>query len=176
MSKIELIEFQDTDDIYKLIYKWCSEKFIYEWFEQRILSYDEIVNKYRRKLLDGKQRLLLISYDNRLIGFVQIYKYNDLILDVLENYKNIYEYDIFIGEIDYLHKGIGKEAINIINKFIYDNYSADCIVLRPFKRNTNAIKCYQKNNFHIINEHDGEDTLGNKEKIVVLINTNDRQI
>ena len=34
--------------------------------------------------------------------------------------------------------------MNIVNNYIYDNYSADCIVLRPFKRNTNAIKCYQK--------------------------------
>lgn len=31
-------------------------------------------------------------------------------------------------------------------------------------------ECYQKNNFNIINEYDGKDTLGNNERIVVLIN------
>jgi len=170
MSKIELIDFKDTDDIYKLIYKWCSEKFIYEWFEQRVLSYDEIVAKYRKKLLDGKQKLFLISYDEKLIGFVQIYRYSDLVFDELKKYKNIYEYDIFIGEKDYLYKGIGKEAISIINEFIYDNYLADCIILRPFKRNISAIKCYQKCGFRLVKEYDGKDTIGNNEKIVILIN------
>lgn len=45
MDKIELVNFCDEDAIYKLLYKWCSNKFVYEWFEQRILSYDEIVKK-----------------------------------------------------------------------------------------------------------------------------------
>ena len=170
MDRIELINFKDESDIYKLIHKWCSNKDVYEWFEQRVLSYDEIVKKYRDKLLEGKQKLLLINYNDKLIGLVQIYKYDDIIFDELKDYKNIYEYDIFIGDSNYLHKGIGTKAIDIVNKYIYDNYSADCIVLRPFKRNTNAIKCYQKNNFYKIYEYDGKDTIGNKERIVVLIN------
>ena len=171
MDKVELVNFIDENDTYKLVNKWCSNKFVYEWFEQRILSYDEIVKKYKKKLLDGKQKLLLINYNNKPIGLVQIYKYDDLLFDGLKEYKKIYEYDIFIGELDYLHKGIGTKVVNIVNKYIYNNYSADCIVLRPFKRNTNAIKCYQKNSFNIINEYDVKDTLGNNEKLVVLINT-----
>ena len=59
MLKIELIEFIDTKENYILMHKWCSNKFVYEWFEQRILSYDEIVNKYKTKLKDNKQKLLL---------------------------------------------------------------------------------------------------------------------
>ena len=37
MCKIGLIEFTDKKDNYELLYKWCSQKFIYEWFEQRKL-------------------------------------------------------------------------------------------------------------------------------------------
>ena len=70
-----------------------------------------------------------------------------------------------------MHRGIGTKVINIVNKYIYNNYLADCIVLRPFKRNKIAIRCYEKNHFNIIDEYDGKDTLGNSEKIVVLINT-----
>lgn len=51
MSKIDLIEFADKKDNYELMYKWCSQEFIYEWFEQRKLSYKEIENKYKNKLL-----------------------------------------------------------------------------------------------------------------------------
>ena len=170
MDKIELIAFSDTMDNYKLLHKWCREKFVYEWFEQRILSFDEIVQKYKNKLLEGKQKLYFINYENKLIGLVQLYKYNDLIFEELQPYHNIYEYDLFIGNSNYLHKGIGTKVVNMVNSFIYNYYHADCIVLRPFKRNVGAIKCYQKNNFQIIKEYDGKDTIGNNERIVVLIN------
>ena len=169
MLKIELIEFIDTKENYILMHKWCSNKFVYEWFEQRILSYDEIVNKYKTKLKDNKQKLYFIKYGNKPIGFIQIYKYNDTIYDYLKKYTNIYEYDIFIGEENYLSKGLGTKIITSVNNLIYNKYLADCILLRPFKRNIRAIKCYQKNNFKLVAQYDGIDSIGNKEEIVVLI-------
>ena len=169
MNKIELIKFTDSVDSYKWMYKWCSEEYVYEWFEQRILSFDEIVNKYKSKLLTKKQELYFINYNGKKIGFVQIYKYDDRKFDELEKYNNIYEYDIFIGEEEFLSKGIGTQIVDYVNKNIYKNYLADCIVLRTFKRNVRAIKCYQKNRFHIIDEYDDFDTIGNKERFVVMI-------
>ena len=170
MNKIILIDFPDTPNSYWLMYKWCQKKEIYEWFEQRILSYDEIVTKYRNKLLSRKQKLFFITYDRIPIGFLQIYKYEENIVPILNNYHNIYEYDIFIGELSYQNKGIGTEIIDYVDKFIYQTYLADCIILRPFKRNVRAIKCYQKNNFSIIYEYETTDTIGNKETIVVMKN------
>ena len=49
-----------------------------------------------------------------------------------------------------------------------------CIVLRPFKRNERAVKCYEKCDFEIVDEYVGSDTLGNKEKMIVLLNKTDR--
>ena len=162
---------EDKEDDYKLLYKWCSQKFIYEWFEQRKLSYEEIKNKYKNKLKNKEQDLFIITYNNINIGLVQIYKYNnDISLKELENYKNIYEYDIFIGEEDYLLKGIGSNVVKLINKMIYEDYNADAIILRPFKRNIRAIKCYEKCKFKNIYEYVGKDTLGNNEKIIVYLN------
>ena len=34
---------------FKQIHKWCKKNHVYEWFEQRILSLDEIRNKYKRR-------------------------------------------------------------------------------------------------------------------------------
>ena len=172
MGKIELISFSDNASNYELLNKWCSNRNVYEWFEQRILSYDEIVAKYQKKLKEGKQKLYLINCDDKLIGLFQLYKYDDTVFDILKGYKNIYEYDIFIGEDDYLNKGIGSQVVKVIDDFIFNNYLADAIILRPFKRNVRAIKCYQKNNYHIVYEYDGKDTLGNDEPIVMLINDN----
>lgn len=170
MDKIELIKFNNLMDNYHLMHKWCSEKFVYEWFEQRILTFEEVVNKYKTKLLEQKQDLYFISYNKINIGFVQIYKHEGEKFNELNSYDNIYEYDIFIGESKYLSKGIGTKIVNYIDKYIYEKYLSDCIILRPFKRNIRAIKYYQKNGFHIINEYSGFDTIGNKEKYVVMIN------
>lgn len=174
MSKIDLIEFTDKKDSYELMYKWCSQEFIYEWFEQRKLSYEEIENKYKNKLLANQQQLFFINYNDNKIGFVQIYKYDDKKSESFKKYDSIYEYDIFIGESEYLSRGIGTQIIKYVNNYIYEKYLCDCIVLRPFKRNERAVKCYEKCGFEIVDEYVGSDTLGNKEKMIVLLNKPDR--
>lgn len=162
----------DKKEFIKL-YKWCQNDFVYEWFEQRKLTLDEIIKKYQNKLEKKKQNLFIITCDNKDIGLVQIYKFEkDINLEELNKYKNIYEFDIFIGEKKYLSKGIGKEITDKINGIIYNIYNADAIILRPFKRNIRAIKCYEKCNFNLIKEYDGVDTLGNKEIISILLKEN----
>lgn len=165
MNKIKLVNFLDNDSNYKLMYKWCSYEFIYEWFEQRKLSYREIVDKYQKKLLLGKQKLFIINYNNKAIGYVQIYLYDD----ILSNYNNVYEYDVFIGEVDYLSKGIGTEIVNYINEYIFKNLLGDGIILRVCKRNVRALKCYWKCGFKIIKEYDDVNTVNEREKYVMLI-------
>lgn len=160
MYNITFRKLIDNPKEYKQLHKWCQNEFVYEWFEQRILSYDEIVNKYKNKLKEGKQELLIIKCDDKDIGLVQIYKYDE----------DTYEYDLFIGEEEYLDKGIGTIIVNKVNNCIYDKYKVNSIILRPFKRNIRAIKCYEKCNFKYVNEYLGQDTLGNPETISVLIN------
>lgn len=164
-------KLEDYDYEYEIIYNWCKNKDIYEWFEQRELTFDEIKTKYKNKLEAGKQEILIIRCDNKDIGLVQIYKYDDdLDIKELKKYKNTYEYDIFIGDKEYTSKGIGSLVINLIDDIIYSKYKADSIILRPFKRNVRAVKCYQKCNYKIIDEYEDFDTIGNKEIITVLLN------
>ena len=161
---------RNNEDIEK-IYKWCSNKYVYEWFEQRKLSYEEIREKYLKKLRDKRQDLYIIKSNGVYIGLVQIYKYeNDIKFDKLDNYKNIYEYDIFIGEEKYLSKGIGTKIINLVNDNIYKKYKADLILLRPFRKNKRAINCYIKCDFKEIYSYIDFDTIGNKEEYVVFVN------
>ena len=163
---------ENNDNEFKQIYKWCKNKFVYEWFEQRILSENEIINKYKSKLEKEIQKLFIIQYKGKDIGLVQLYKFEcDIQLDTLKDFENIYEYDLFIGEEKYLSKGIGTDIVKHINEMLYSDYKADAIILRPFKRNIRAIKCYEKCNFKQIADYDGKDTLGNPEIISVLLNT-----
>ena len=165
-DNITFRNLNNSDDDFKKIYNWCQEKFVYEWFEQRKLSYDEIVNKYKSKIDKGKQKLFIIKLNNEDIGLIQIYKYKD---DLNLKIKDAYEYDLFIGKEEYLNKGIGSVIINKINNIIFNEYNADYIILRPFKRNVRAVKCYLKCGFKEIKEYTGSDTLGNLEEILVLL-------
>jgi aminoglycoside 6'-N-acetyltransferase len=168
---IALRELKDSKEDYLLLQKWCSNKNVYEWFEQRILSLDEITKKYKKKLDDKKQKLFIIQLNNKDIGYTQIYKFeNDINFKDLNKYKYIYEFDTFIGEEEYLSRGYGTSIIKEITKIIYSNYEANAIILRPFKRNIRAVKCYQKCEYDIIDEYEGKDSLDNKETILILLN------
>lgn len=161
----------NNDNEFRQIHKWCEKKFVYEWFEQRVLSIDEIINKYKNKIENGIQKVFIIQYKEKDIGLLQFYKFEyDIHIDVLKDFKNIYEYDLFIGEEEYLSKGIGTNIVKLINEMLYSNYRVDAIILRPFKRNVRAIKCYEKCNYKLIKEYNGKDTLGNPEVISVLLN------
>ena len=167
MYNITFRKLNDKKVDYLKLFKWCQNKFVYEWFEQRKLSYEEILNKYKTKLEEQKQDLFIIRCDKKDIGLVQIYKFNnDIDIDVFDN---VYEYDLFIGEEEYLDKGIGKDIVNKINDIIFGKYNGNKIILRPFERNIRAIKCYKKCGFETILKYLGKDTLGNPEVINVLI-------
>ena len=108
-NDIKLRSLVDSEEEYKRIHKWCQEKDVYEWFEQRILSYDEIVAKYKNKLYNTDQEVLIIEYNNKPIGLLQFYKYYGEIYSFIKKYKDIYTFDLFIGEKDLYSKGLGIE-------------------------------------------------------------------
>lgn len=161
MSKISIERINNKNIDYNLIYSWCSKEFVYEWFEQRILSLDEIINKYKNKLLNHSQELFYIKYSQKRIGLIQIYE---------SKYKNksVNEFDLYIGEEDYLNKKIGQELISIIMNYIDKNYKNTTTILRPFKRNIRACKCYQNSGFKWLEDYNGFDTLNNPEIISVF--------
>ena len=161
--ELELITNENVD--YDLLHDWCSKEFVYEWFEQRILSKEEIYTKYSNKINNSNQVLFYIKADNNLIGLVQYYKSD---YEVKE-FNNLYEYDLFIGEEFYLDKGLGKIVISMVNNILFNEKHADGIILRPFTRNIRACKCYEKCGFELINEYDGVDTLNRPEKYSVYL-------
>lgn len=170
-KEISFRKLTNTRNDYEKLYNWCQNKHVYKYFEQRKLTYQEIENKYRQKLEEKIEKLYIIKYNDKDIGFVQIYKYkNDIKLKELKKYQNIYEYDLFIGDKNYINKGLGQKILNEINNLIYKTYNADCLVLRPFKDNIRACKCYEKSNFIKIYEYTDKDTLGNNKNIVFYVN------
>ena len=157
---IKLRPLKNNNNDFELLYNWCNKLFVYEWFEQRPLLKEEIVTKYTNKLNEGQQELYIIQHNNKDIGYTQIYKYEDK--------DDIYEFDLFIGEEEYLNKGIGTTIVSSINNKINKEHNPKEIILRPFTRNIRAIRCYEKTGFKIVSRYMGKDTLEKDEEITVM--------
>ena len=42
---ISFRSLEDNEEEFIQLQKWCNNKFVYEWFEQKALSLEEITNK-----------------------------------------------------------------------------------------------------------------------------------
>ena len=159
-NSIKLRLLKDSSEDYHLLYKWYQNENVYKYFEQRILDYNEVVNKYKNRTnIDSNIPVYMILYNNKPIGIIQYNKKHNY------NYDYDYELDIFIGEYDYYNKGIGKIALNLlINKL--GNYKYMLVVEED---NIRAIKCYLGVGFIIIDHIKEENTIGIiKEKLVMI--------
>ena len=154
--KISLLE--DNEENYKLLNKWCSQEEIYKHFEQRVLSYNEIVNKYKNRCnINSDTPVYMIYYKNKKIGIIQ---YN------VKN--NVFDIDIFIGEINLHNKGIGQIVITLITQYLKNIKDAKEFTLTPLKDNTKAIKCYKKCGYKIIKEFKALNTIKEEKEYVLM--------
>ena len=162
MCNVSIRLLKDIEEDYKLLEKWYQEEEIYSSFEQRKLNYKEIKEKYYpRTLKTAKIPVYMIEYKNKPVGIIQykLVEEEDKKLYKLTG-NNIYEIDIFIGELKEHNKGIGSKAINILSNILEKEKNAELLVMCPLENNTKAINCYKKCGFYIKDYFDTNDTIG----------------
>ena len=168
MNNIILRLLSDNKDDYKLLHKWYHNKNVYTYFEQRIPSYDEIVVKYSKRTTIGSiTPVYMIEYNNIPVGIIQYTKLTDETKRTYHINNDGYDIDIFIGEDNYYHKGIGYNAI----KMLIDKLKEPNIVFTmvPEINNINAIKCYEKVGFKKVYTIDEENTIGELKTKIVMV-------
>ncbi|TCK92664.1 diamine N-acetyltransferase [Natranaerovirga hydrolytica] len=57
------------------------------------------------------------------------------------------ELDIWLSS-KHLGLGLGTEAILLLREFVHNEYGIDEFIIRPWKKNINAVKAYHKCGFH----------------------------
>lgn len=155
--KINFVPLLFTDLI--LIFKWLNKSHVKQWWDQDITyTYKIIKEKYSSyiagyKLEDGIKKPILafiIYLDVKPIGYIQIYNAYDFVsTKPLESLpKSLGKLDFYIGEEEYLRRGIGAEILKV---FDYQNF--DYIMVDPDINNIAAIKTYEKAGFKKIAEH-----------------------
>lgn len=166
----EIRRLNDSIHDYKKLEQWYNNPEVNEYFEQRILTYEEIKKKYYpRTKEDCNVKVFIINQADKAIGLVQYYKSESEKLNKLGIYGNTYEIDIFIGEKSSCNKGIGTKIIRIVTDYLFESCDAKQIILTPQARNMRAIKCYINAGYKIEKEFTSVDTLGNTVKETLLI-------
>ena len=145
---------------FSLLFKWLTSPHVQSWWDKDIvwttdlikLKYSSYVKGY--KMHDGQHkeiRAYVISENTMPIGYIQIYNAYDFprTSKLSDLPKNLATFDIFIGEINYLGKSIGSNAIELfLNNYCDAKYSH--IFVDPDKDNIAAIKAYSKAGFEIV--------------------------
>ncbi len=171
IENITLERLKNEEKNYQLLEKWYQEKEIYHHFEQRILTYQEIKNKYYPRTLNNTKIPVYMIYDDKTpIGIIQYQLLSEESKEIYNlNIENAYELDIFIGELTKHNQGIGKKVIDLISNNLFKEHKAKILLMCPLKENKKAIKCYENSGYKIVKEFISNDTIGNKQTYLLMI-------
>ncbi|VEB37913.1 GNAT family acetyltransferase [Legionella sainthelensi] len=149
----------ETDLIFLL--KWLEEPHVKAWWDQEIQwTYNLIEEKYGSyikgyKFENGIKKPIsayIIFAEQNPIGYIQFYNAYDFArsIPLTGLPSSLAAFDVFIGEKQFLKKGIGSKAINQFLKEHANSYTH--VFADPESSNSTAIKAYQKAGFKIVNQ------------------------
>lgn len=161
---VTLRRLQDDEMDYRLLDKWCGEEEVYRYFEQRILTPGEIRRKYRpRTREDAAVPVYMIECGGQPVGIVQYQKADE---------DGAYEIDLFIGEAEARNRGIGRQSVLLISRFLFCVKRARMLVMCPVADNLPAVRCYLRCGFTEAGCFTAPDTVGAVQEYVRMVMMN----
>ena len=133
---IRPITYADTDNIVR----WRNSDFVKKRFLYRALFTAESHNNWMKNMVETKKVYqFIISCDGKDVGSIYLRDVD------LQNKKA--EYGVFIGEKNYLGKGVGQAATKLVLEFAFKKLKLHKVFLRVLSDNIGAIKSYEKSGF-----------------------------
>lgn len=137
-----------------LMHRWVNTPHVSKWWKidgKRNPDYGEVVTHYTPRI-QGKSptKSYIFSLNNKLIGYIQFVKIDEEpeYAKVLEAERNTGGIDIFIGEEEFLNKGLGTEIlIKFLKDIAFPVFQVDRCIIDPEPENKAAIRAYEKAGF-----------------------------
>lgn len=138
------------DDIATL-HRWRNLPHVSRWWEPSKITLDEAKAEYAHYMKpDHKVDAYIVSHEGRDIGYMQRWRVADF-----PDYKPyvpltdaVQGLDVFIGEADLLHKGIGTRLIRAyITAYVFHDADVPAVIIDPLPDNKAAIRAYEKVGF-----------------------------
>jgi aminoglycoside 6'-N-acetyltransferase len=149
---------------FPLLLTWLQTPHVKEWYDTDMNwtsvtiaeKYESYVHGY--KIHEGIKKPIhayIIYLDDHPIGYIQYYNAYDfprdgnMMLETSELPPQLAAIDLYIGEKDYIGKGLGSRIINsFLQEYVWPHFDA-CFV-DPATANRAAIHVYEKAGFRIV--------------------------
>ncbi len=156
-----------------LIYKWFNKPHVQEFYSLRNWTLNEVEKKLLPYINQEKPVYPYVVYlDQEPIAYIQYYRVMDYPWPKQEISEEIMMqsagFDFFIGEEEYIGKGIGRMIVEVfLNELIWPNFSY-CMV-DPDIRNERSLNFFEKCGFKFHRIIDTEDALRKKVQLQLMI-------
>jgi RimJ/RimL family protein N-acetyltransferase len=137
-----------------LMHRWLNTPHVSQWWSlegNHHPSIEEVVRHFSPRVKgQDPVDVYIIIYDDKPIGMIQSCRLDDepeekanIGLD-----RSCAGIDIFIGEEDYVHRGLGSGIIReFLKQVVFKKYDVDCCVIDPSVENKIAVRAYEKAGF-----------------------------
>ncbi|HAT7072934.1 TPA: GNAT family N-acetyltransferase [Legionella pneumophila] len=157
--KITFKTLSESD--FTLLLKWLEERHVKAWWDQDVKwtseqiqkKYGSYVKGYKIENNEAKSISAYIIYVDEIpIGYIQVYNAYDFARStpLIGLPSSLAAFDVFIGEKNFLNKGIGSKAIDQFLKEYAHSYTH--VFADPDNTNSAAIRAYEKVGFKKINK------------------------
>lgn len=137
-----------TSDL-ALMVKWLNTDFVMQWYGT--LERSAIEAKYLKRI-QGEHfvKPYIILYADQPIGYIQAYQLRDTdaAYQAALNIPDVAAVDLFIGETNFIHKGLGAALLGrFIREIVFELWDVEGCIIAPDLSNLSAIKSYYKAGF-----------------------------
>lgn len=149
LNKITFKTLDEQD--FPTLHKWMNLDFVSRWYDKRKFIYDDVEREYSMRIKeDTPIESYLIYYGEHPIGYIhnfRVYDYPEYALAVLVE-KTTYGMDMFIGNQEYVGKGLGPQIITkFLNEIVFQKADCFACIVGLEKDNPAAIRAYEKAGF-----------------------------
>lgn len=152
-----------TQSDFPLLLAWLEEPHVKAWWDADVSWTPELIQEKYRSYVDGyklehgerkKIEAYIICADDMPIGYIQLYNAYDFARSepLVDLPESLGAFDMFIGQKEYLGKGIGSQALMLFLETVCAQKYA-YVFADPEIENKQAIRAYEKAEFKKIREN-----------------------
>lgn len=150
MTEFEFIPLKEEH--IPLMRRWLKEPHVAE-FWQESEDENEFREKFLHKLLQRGVSPFIIEIDGKPIGYIQHYEADKVGGGWWPDAKSgTFGIDQFIGESEFVGRGVGTEVIKHFTNQLFKNRSVLEVITDPDPRNARTIRAYEKVGFKKVAE------------------------